>query len=294
ASAFSQAGPLPVVVWHGMGDTCCNNQTMGAVARLIQEELPGAYVHSVKLGASESADRNAGFFGNLNDQIDRVCTELSGISELQHGVNLMGFSQGGLFLRALVQRCPQLRAKTLVTFGSPHSGVARIPKCPQENDTLCNWMRRLASRGVYSWYIRDHVVQAQYFKDPERLDDYLEHNIFLPDVNMELLPRKEDYRERICALDKLVLVRFANEDMIYPELSSWFGFLDADGNRVALENSTMYQEDWLGLRELDKSSRLEFVTVEGKHMEISDQALRGIVAEYFTVAVNSPLFREQF
>ncbi|KAJ2907930.1 hypothetical protein GGI21_003393, partial [Coemansia aciculifera] len=206
-----QSRHTPVVVWHGMGDTCCDNTTMGVVTGIIQDELPGVFVHSVQLGASVGADRNAGFFGNINTQIDAVCTSLSAMEELQDGVNLMGFSQGGLFLRALVQRCPSIQAKVLVTFGSPHGGVARIPECASSSDTLCQWMRKLASRGVYSWYIRDHVIQAQYFKDPERIDQYLEYNIFLPDINGELEEEEEGenerndvYRERILALDKMV------------------------------------------------------------------------------------------
>ncbi|KAJ2424773.1 hypothetical protein GGF41_002663, partial [Coemansia sp. RSA 2531] len=164
---------------------------MGVITGIIQDELPGVFVHSVQLGSSVGADRNAGFFGNINNQIDTVCDSLSAIEELQDGVNLMGFSQGGLFLRALVQRCPAIRAKVLVTFGSPHGGVARIPECASSGDTLCQWMRQLASKGVYSWYIRDHVIQAQYFKDPERIDQYLQYNIFLPDINGELEERND-------------------------------------------------------------------------------------------------------
>ncbi|KAJ2816613.1 hypothetical protein IWW50_006439 [Coemansia erecta] len=278
-----------------MGDTCCDNQTMGAISRLIEEELPGAFVHSVKLGTSESTDRNSGFFGNLNDQIAAVCSELSQMRELQRGVNLMGFSQGGLFLRALVQRCPQLRPRTLVTFGSPHSGVARIPECPGEGDVLCNWMRRLAARGVYSWYVRDHVIQAQYFKDPGRMDEYVERNIFLPDINGDAEPHSGSgvYRERLLALDRMVLVRFSGDDMIYPELSSWFGFVDEGGKGVPLENTTMYQDDWLGLRELDESGRLEFVAIEGRHMEISDQTLRSMVSKHFGGRASESLLRVQ-
>ncbi|KAJ2156218.1 hypothetical protein GGF46_005338 [Coemansia sp. RSA 552] len=286
--AVNHAKPLPVVLWHGMGDTCCDGGSMGTIIRTIEEEIPGAYVHSVKLGGSETADRNAGFFGNLNNQIDSVCHELTGIDELQYGANLMGFSQGGLFLRALVQRCPQLQAKSLVTFGSPHGGVARIPECPDENDALCSWMRRLASRGVYSWYIRNHVIQAQYFKDPERLDQYLENNIFLPDVNSDVEPSSSGYRDRLVGLDRMVLVRFLEDQLIHPPSSSWFGFVDADGNEVPLQNTTLYEDDRLGLRELEEDARLQFVTIDGKHMEIHEDDLRSIIAKYFTHSHRGP------
>ncbi|KAJ2695763.1 hypothetical protein H4R19_005814 [Coemansia spiralis] len=294
AAALHRAGgPTPVVLWHGMGDTCCNNSTMGAIVRIIEDELPGVYVHSVKVGSTEAADRNAGFFGNLNSHIDSVCAELAAVPELQGGANLMGFSQGGLFLRALVQRCPTLRAQTLVTFGSPHSGVARVPECPSESDFMCNWMRRLASRGVYSWYVRDHVVQAQYFKDPERLDQYLQYNVFLPDINADAPARNSEYRERVAALDKVVLVRFSNDTMIYPAASAWFGFVDASGRDVPLQDTDLYREDWLGLRELDEGSRLHLVSVEGGHMEIGDELLRDIVTEHFGARSGTSRFRVQ-
>ncbi|KAJ2805486.1 hypothetical protein H4R20_002073 [Coemansia guatemalensis] len=293
SEATKLGSPTPVILWHGMGDTCCDNSTMGGIVSLIEDEIPGVFVHSVQLGDTESADRNAGFFGNLNSQIDKVCAELKAIPQLQHGANLMGFSQGGLFLRALVQRCPAINAKSLVTFGSPHSGVAEIPKCPNEGDMLCGWMRQLASRGVYSWYIRDHVVQAQYFKDPKRLDQYLRNNIFLPDINGDLDERNTNYRNRITALEKLVLVRFSEDNMIYPSLSSWFGFIDDEGSEIPLRNTTMYRDDWLGLRELDEDSRLEFVTMDGKHMEIGKEALRRIVAKHFAGSIRGPVFRVQ-
>ncbi|KAJ2400648.1 hypothetical protein GGI23_001906 [Coemansia sp. RSA 2559] len=264
-----------------MGDTCCDNSTMGSVIATIKAELPGVYVHSIKLGLTESSDRNAGFLGNLNTQIDRVCEDLADIKELQNGVNMMGFSQGGLFLRALIQRCPSLKTKTLVTFGSPHGGVSRIPECTSDSDFMCNWMRQLASRGVYSWYVRDHVVQAQYFKDPERIDQYLRYNIFLPDINSDLGEVNDGYRKRITALEKMVLVRFSDEKLISPASSSWFGFVGSDGQDIPLQNTTLYSEDRLGLWELDASQRLDFVTLNGKHMNIGEKELRSIVSRYF-------------
>ncbi|KAJ2125102.1 hypothetical protein IW147_001233 [Coemansia sp. RSA 720] len=274
-----------------MGDTCCDNQTMGAIGQIISDELPGAYVHSVRVGSTEGADRTAGFFGNVNTQIDSVCTDLLSISELRGGVNLMGFSQGGLFARALVQRCSGLNVRALVTWGAPHAGVSQIPECARQDDMMCNWMRRVAARGVYSWYVRDHVVQAQYFKDPKRLDEYVERSVFLPDINGDSREQPAEYRERLVALDKLVLVRFSDDSMIYPAGSSWFGFVDEDNGEIDVGDTEMYREDWLGLRELKESGRLEFVEVEGTHMQIDEHVLRGMVSTHF--GLRAPLLRLQ-
>jgi hypothetical protein len=58
-----------VVLWHGMGDSCCDPDTMGRVAGLIQEALPGTFVHSIQVGDDPENDANAGFFGNINEQV---------------------------------------------------------------------------------------------------------------------------------------------------------------------------------------------------------------------------------
>ena len=52
---LTKSPPLPVVMWHGMGDSCCNPWSMGAVKRMIQDEVPGIYVHSLMIGGSAAS-----------------------------------------------------------------------------------------------------------------------------------------------------------------------------------------------------------------------------------------------
>ena len=47
----------PIVIWHGMGDTCCNPDSIGRIVEVIKESLPGVYVHSIMLGNNESDDK---------------------------------------------------------------------------------------------------------------------------------------------------------------------------------------------------------------------------------------------
>lgn len=55
-----------------MGDSCCDPESMGRVAGLIQEALPGTFVHSVQIGDDPDNDANAGFFGNINEQVSQL------------------------------------------------------------------------------------------------------------------------------------------------------------------------------------------------------------------------------
>lgn len=75
-------------------------------------------------------------------------------------------------------------------------------------------MQQLLGAGAYLPYVRDHVVQAQYFKDPLRLPEYLAANPFLPDINNERGPgtRNPIYGTNLASLERLVLYRFAEDD----------------------------------------------------------------------------------
>lgn len=100
ATAETSAKYRPVVVWHGMGDSCCNPRSMGAVSKAIEAELPGVYIYSIHVGITR-ADSRAGFFGNVNDQVDQVCQQLRQDPKLQGGFNAIGFSQVKIGLETL-------------------------------------------------------------------------------------------------------------------------------------------------------------------------------------------------
>ncbi|KAJ3255855.1 hypothetical protein HK103_005868 [Boothiomyces macroporosus] len=199
---------LPIVFWHGMGDSCCDG--ISRVEGEIQSWYPGTFTYSVRIGDDKESDKKAGFF----DKIDRQ--ELSAIPELKNGFNGIGFSQGGLFLRGLVQKCDSIKMVNLMTFGSPHAGVADIPNCEEESAN-CSLMRSIVKTGVYWSWIQSSVVQAQYYKDWKNLDKYLESNIFLPDLNQELEDINPDYTNKMKSLKRLVLIKFEQDHMIVPK-----------------------------------------------------------------------------
>ncbi|MGH0190585.1 UNVERIFIED_CONTAM: hypothetical protein FKN15_047893 [Acipenser sinensis] len=89
-------GTVPLVLWHGMGDSCCNPLSMGAVKKMVEIKIPGIYVLSLEIG--KTVDTENGFFMNINDQVSLVCDTLARDPQLKEGYNAMGFSQGGQFL----------------------------------------------------------------------------------------------------------------------------------------------------------------------------------------------------
>lgn len=264
---------IPVVIWHGMGDSCCNPLSMGSIKRMLEKKIPGVYVRSLMIGNSIIEDMENGFLMNVNDQIDQVCDKVASDPKLKNGYNALGFSQGGQFLRAVAQRCPNPPMFNLVSFGGQHQGVNGLPHCPGENITLCNYMRKLLNLGAYISWIQDHLVQAEYWHDPLNEEEYREKSIFLAEINQEKEKKNPEYKKNLMKLKNFVMVMFANDTMVDPKESEWFGFYKPGQavEKYTLQESPLYQDDLLGLQQMDKDKKLHFLVAVGDHLQFSDE-----------------------
>lgn len=157
-------------------------------------------------------------------------------------------------------------------------GVSDIPKC--SNDATCRLVRGLIQRAVYSSWVQKNVVQAQYFKDPNRIDDYLAANVFLTDINNEISVN-ETFKTNLMSLDKLVLIKFANDLVVTPKETSHFGYWK-DGELKPLQQLEIYTKDRVGLKKMDEAGKVDFLTWPGDHLQFSlTDFVDKIVLPYF-------------
>lgn len=265
------ADPTPVVLWHGMGDSCCNPLSMGSIKRLIEENIPDVYVHSVEIGGNVIADTENGFFMNVNKQVQMVCDLLKNDTKFANGYHSVGFSQGGQFLRAVAQRCPEPKMRNLVSVGGQHEGVFGLPRCPAE-DWICEDVRKLLDVGAYVDWVQNLLVQAEYWHDSLNEEEYREKSIFIADINNERTINPT-YKENLLKLENFLLVLFTEDGMVVPRESEWFGFYTPGQDQV-VQNMTqraIYTEDRIGLKVLNESNRLHFLAVDGDHLQIPSQ-----------------------
>lgn len=262
--------PPPIFVWHGLGDSC-KSPIMDGVIQALEGYLKRAAV-PICVGETGRKDAQAGVFGDANEHVRKACEQVTRDKRARNGYLGLGFSQGGLFMRALAQRCEGPPMLSLVTLGSPHEGVADLPGCPSQVGWAgCALFRRLVWIGAYSRMVRNRLVPAQYYKDPLRLEDYRRRNPFLPSVNCEQEQGGEEcgsdgeYARRLRRLCHLVLVRFGKDKLVVPKDSAWFADFNAT-NLIPLRQQASYKQDLLGLRSLDDSSRLSFVDAPYPHM----------------------------
>jgi len=262
----------PIVIWHGMGDTCCYSFSMGMIKQELQRLLPGVYVYSIMIGSNMVEDELEGFISNANDQVDFVCKQVKSDPNLKNGFNALGFSQGSQFLRAYVERCNDPPVYNLISMGGQHQGVADLPNCLTVNETICALVEELLAFGAYTPFVQDNVIQAQYFKDPMDLQSYLKYNIFIADINNERPSKNPLYKKNLITLNQLALFKFDLDTVVVPRDSEWFGYF-APGNTsviINMRDQPIYTEDWIGLKILDQSGRLKLLDIPNEnHMKFT-------------------------
>jgi palmitoyl-protein thioesterase len=271
--------PLPLVIWHGLGDNYAADG-IASVGELAQEVHPGILVYNIRIDDDASNDRSASFFGNLTLQIAKVCDDLAThpILSTAPAIDALGFSQGGQFLRGYVERCNTPPVRSLITFGSPHNGISEFQKCAS-TDWLCKGAQALLRGNTWSDFVQSRLVPAQYYRNPDDLENYLAHSNFLADVNNERTVKNETYKENLRKLENFVMYLFEDDTTVIPKETCWFA--EVNGTEVThLRDRTIYTEDWLGLKELDKKGALKFEKTEGDHMTLTDKMLKEVFRKY--------------
>jgi len=144
-------------------------------------------------------------------------------------------------MRAYVERCNNPPVKKLLTFGTPHAGFSEIPSCSSPAmkpviDSLkedlpfimrwfsgiaCNWIRSRLIDQAYSDWLQDKLMPAQYFRDPDRLEEYRKKSAFLADINCEKEKQNcTSYAKNMQTLDGFYMFAFELDEYVNPRGSA--------------------------------------------------------------------------
>lgn len=274
---------LPLVIWHGLGDSY-DATGLQETVDVVKSLYPNTYVKVIQLGDTGSADRQETFFGNVTEQLQRVCTDLAEDEILKSApaINALGFSQGGQFLRGYVERCNTPPVHNLVTFGGQHNGISEFESCSSATDFACQAANALLKLGTWTPTVQSRLVPAQYYRDSDDLSSYLSYSNFLADINNERKHKNRHYADNIARLNRFVMYMFSDDTTVVPKESSWFGDYNKTSQKATpLELRPIYQEDWLGLRMLAEKGGIVYDLLQGEHMQFSQEALTTVVKSYF-------------
>eukprot|EP00271_Cylindrocystis_brebissonii_P007680 TRINITY_DN21280_c0_g1_i1.p1 TRINITY_DN21280_c0_g1~~TRINITY_DN21280_c0_g1_i1.p1 ORF type:complete len:333 (+),score=23.38 TRINITY_DN21280_c0_g1_i1:460-1458(+) len=276
SKCFGSEEALPFIVLHGIGDQCSNP----GVSQFVQlmADFSGAQGTCLEIGDGLETSWTT----RLDYQVEEVCRKVKKMKHLANGFNLVGLSQGALIGRGYIEWCDDAPpVRTLISLGGPNAGVASTPLCG--SPFICQVVDFLIKFGVYTSYVQNRLAPAGYVKIPTSLDAYYKGCVFLPRLNNELAAARMDvYKRRLAAIDRLVLILFLNDTVVVPKESAHFGYFAPNtfGPVVPFDQTQLYKEDWIGLRELNEAGRVDFISVPGGHLRISRQDLEDYVSTY--------------
>lgn len=250
----------PVAIFHGIGDACVNSKAVNLINHLYQRL--GVYARCIETG-----DGKDSWLISIKDQAQSACKQINEDPNFSGYFNIIGISQGTLLGRYIIEAC-QMNGRVMryVSIGGPQMGVAKVPRC---NDGLwCDVINGLASTSVYWSFVQNSIAPAGYFKDVTDYDDYCE-STFLADLNNEKKTKNQNYKARFSSLEYVVLVKFAADTVIIPKETAWFQFWNAQEQVLYLNQQDFYNYDFIGLRYLVESNKVNFVTFAGEHTQFT-------------------------
>jgi len=286
---------VPVVLMHGMGDFA-DNTGMQNMQRTIAREL-GIYVRAVALCKDKSQyancageDQHNGFFMTMDDQVDQFARVVRSDPQLAKGFHALGLSQGNLVIRGYIHRYNDPPVRAFVSVHGPQMGVAGLPHCDVAGGlaVICRSVAWLTSFGAYTGFVQDRLAQANYYRDPARLEEFRGNAHFLPYINNEVKSRDSPrFANNFRSLRKLVLVMADDDSMVQPKESAHFGYF-SEGSRsdiVAMRQAPWYTGDWFGLRTLDEARKIDFHHTRGDHLQVSVEFILFMARNYFAPGV---------
>lgn len=258
---------MPVAVLHGIN---ADSHMEDHEVSFLQTQLPQHEFFSLEYAAKAET-----FTHSITRQAETACDALrarlgaGADPEAEREVSLIGHSNGAMVSRWVIQNCAGLRVVHFVSVGGPLRGITQVPKrnVPAALQPMLSWASRKA-------YLENQWLgPAGYMYDPANYGAFLRARTFLGELNQEAV-RNETQRSRFARLESLTLIKFAQDEIVEPPASAWFAQQVAtpEGERVlpVEETGRFWDEDLLGLRELNASGRVRFALAPGRHDSLTD------------------------
>ncbi|XP_038217465.1 lysosomal thioesterase PPT2 homolog [Zerene cesonia] len=253
----------PVVLIHGI---MTGSGSMEIISRRIQEKHPGTKVYNVNRFESWSS------LETMWHQVLEIGKDVANISsQYPDGINVIGYSQGGLVARGIIQTFPNVTVDTFISLSSPQAGQYGA-------GFLHIVFPGLVKDSAYELFysrVGQHTSVGNYWRDPYHQPLYEKYSVYLPYINNHIASEKSDeFKSNLLRLKRLVLIGGPDDQVITPWQSSQFGYYNANETVIEMRGQDIYTSDRIGLRALDRSGRLHVVTVPGVnhfnwHMNVS-------------------------
>jgi len=263
---------------------------MDGLAERLRADDPERYVLSMEIGDG----KNSSLFVPIDSQTAEFAEKAAADPQLADGFHLICHSQGAILCRTYLEEFNSPPVRTLILLAGPNAGYY----CDDRENceflgSLPDYVDILDEKLMYGDFIQGTVAPSNYWKDPFKLEKYLEGCRTLPRIDNELSDgdsarasrsssTAEIRKARMESLQKLVLVGSSNDGTISPWQSTLFEFYEngSSSSVIGLRNSELY--DAIGLRTLNEAGRMVRIISRLGHNDYLDpEGLDWIEANLF-------------
>merc|ERR1712159_755874 len=175
----ANASQLPVVVAHGMGDSCFN-PGMKSVTQAAGNHL-GVYSTCIPTGGSQIMDTIDGFLLNMDKSVDAFKKKVDADPKLKNGFDAFGLSQGNNVIRGYITKYNDPPVRNSMSICGINAGVGAFPQCSPKIPIVggvCKALTEVLGTAAYYKLSQGILFQADYFRDPSKVNTsaYLKHS----------------------------------------------------------------------------------------------------------------------
>ncbi|GAX23833.1 palmitoyl-protein thioesterase [Fistulifera solaris] len=275
------ASQLPVVLAHGMGDSCFN-KGMQHLTQHVSQLLGGVYTVCIPTGKNQQEDTKNGYFLNMDASVDVFAEAIQQNDQLQNGFHAIGFSQGNNVIRGYMTRYNTPAVHTFLSINGVNAGEGAVPYCRpsfsslfQTGFSMCDLLMEQASHRAYTQWSQQHSFQANYWRDPRlfAMPLYYEYSQ-LARWNQEgpHYQSNTTWIENYLKTQQFVWIMADEDAMVWPKEGEQWGAPDPDDpfERVLpMEETEWYTRDSFGLATAQSQGKNYFETFPGDHLRFS-------------------------
>ena len=168
--ASNTSNSLPLVVAHGMGDSCFN-KGMKSITEASGARL-GVYSTCIPTGKNKIADTINGFLLSMDKSVDVFAKAVRADPKLAGGFDAFGLSQGNNLIRGYITKYNNPPVRNFMSICGINAGVGAFPECAPSMPVVgrvCRVLTEVLGDLAYLKLAQNHLFQADYFRDPKKV-----------------------------------------------------------------------------------------------------------------------------
>lgn len=284
---------VPVVMAHGMGDSCFNDGMQHITAH-VSSLLGGVYSTCIPTGKDQHEDTTNSYFLNMDANVYVFAEAVRDDPKLANGFHAIGFSQGNNVIRGYIAMYNDPPVNTFISVNGVNAGVGAVPYCRpkavEKEETIdfsmCDLLMEQASHRAYTEYAQEHLFQANYWRDPRPVEaDAYKTYAQLAQWNNEGHKFNQTLKDNFSKTQKFIWIMAEQDSTVWPKKGEHWCAPDPNEpfhTILPMKETEWYQKDFFGLKTADEAGKNHFLSFDGDHLQFSMQDFDDWITKYLS------------